>query len=68
MVVKYASKPSLYYKSDVPTLYVLPMEMHALKVVTSTGTMSYNVFVEGLGGNAITWNRTRRLRARNRTP
>jgi hypothetical protein len=40
MVVYYASKPSLNRSSDVPTLYVLPMENHELELVTSTCTMS----------------------------
>jgi hypothetical protein len=40
-----ASEPSLICGSDVPTLYVLPMEKHELELVTSTCTMSCNVLL-----------------------
>jgi hypothetical protein len=53
LVVQYASKPLLICSSDVPTVYVLLMEKHALYLVTSTCTMSCNVVLQ---------NRTRHTR------
>jgi hypothetical protein len=45
-VVQYALEPSLNYSSDVPMLYVLPIESHKLELVTSTCTMSCNVLLQ----------------------
>jgi hypothetical protein len=39
-IVRTSSLPSLNCSSDVPTLYVFPMEKHELDLVTSTCTMS----------------------------
>jgi hypothetical protein len=37
--------PYEYCNSDVPTLYVRPMEKHELELVTSTSTMSCYVLL-----------------------
>jgi hypothetical protein len=37
---------SLNCSKDVPTMYVLPMENHELKLVTRTCTMSCNVLLQ----------------------
>jgi hypothetical protein len=44
-VVEDALEPLLYCNSDVTTLYVLSMEKHDLEFVTSTRTMSCNIFL-----------------------
>jgi hypothetical protein len=45
LVVQCALEPLLILFSDVPTLYVRPIEKHELELVTSTCTMSCNVLL-----------------------
>jgi hypothetical protein len=45
LVVKCASVLSLNRSSDVPTMYVLPMEKHELDFITSICTLSCNILL-----------------------
>jgi hypothetical protein len=45
LILQYALEPSLNCNSDVPTMYVLPMEKHELELVKSTCTMLCNVLL-----------------------
>jgi hypothetical protein len=54
MVVQYESELSLNCCSDVPTMYVLPMEKHELELVTSTCTMSCNILLHDYTRHHVT--------------
>jgi hypothetical protein len=61
LVVHYALEPLLSCSSDVPTLYILPMDKHKLELVTNTCLMYCNVLLHDCTRHTQAWRSKRRV-------